>query len=48
MWAITPNNASMEAIGTPPPYGELKTSGLNIVSRSAALPCSATHTARLR
>ncbi len=38
---------SIEAIGTPPPYGELSTSGLNIVSRVAALPCSATQTERL-
>ena len=47
MWAITPSSDSIEAIGTPPPYGELSTSGLNMVSRVAALPCSATHTERL-
>ena len=47
MWATTPSSDSIEAIGTPPPYGELSTSGLNIVSRVAALPCSATHTERL-
>ena len=38
----------MDAIGTPPPYGELKTSGLNIVSTSEALPRSATQTERFR